>query len=127
MLDIKQFAVPPPSPPVFTLVAIGGGLDFIAWTQAPTDVVDDYTIILETTTLSCVADVATMESTVPGSSRTFLFELEGVEEFSNISITITARNNGGEANATGLTQSPPAGRYTIIMTKQHLLDKHLDG
>ena len=124
MLDIKQFAVPPPSPPFFTLVPIGGGRDFIVWTQAPTDVVDDYTIILETITLSCVADVATMESTVTG---TFLFELEGVEEFSNISITITARNNGGEANATLLTQSPPAGRYTIIITKQHLLDKHLDG
>ena len=101
------FAVPPPSPPVFSSVVFGENQGLLRWTQTPTDVVDDYTIVVETTTLSCVANVATIESTVPGSSREF--SVDSVEESSTISITVTARNNGGEGAATVLTQTLPAG------------------
>ena len=57
----------------------------------------------------CLANIPTMESTVPGEITSFM--VNEVEEFSTISITVTARNNGGEESATITITTSSAGTY----------------
>ena len=102
---------PPPSSPIVA-AALDGYQVTLTWTQAPTDVVDNYTIMVETTALSCVAYVPTMENVVPGSSRSFL--VDGMEEYCNISISLIARNMGGKGSAAIMMQTPPAGSLNTI-------------
>lgn len=77
-------------------------------------------IEVDTMTLLCQANVTTTLTTVSGSSRAFL--VNRVEEFSNITITVTARNNGGEGRAAVLIQTSPAGStlllwwFVVVMT-----------
>ena len=61
----------------------------------------------------CSTNVPTMESTVSGESRSFV--VNGVEESSTISITVTARNNGREGSATVMITTSTAGMYATAM------------
>ena len=77
------------------------------------DIVDDYFITVDMMPMLCLANVPTMESTVPGESRSFI--VNGVEEFSTISITVTAMNNGGEDSATIMITTSKAGMYATAI------------
>ena len=95
----------------------GGNQVSLTWIQAPGDIVGDYFITVDTTTIWCLANVPTMESTVSGETRSFT--VNGVEEFSNISITVTARNNGGEGSAAIMIQTSPAGMYATPIVSSY--------
>ena len=81
--------------------------------QAFRDIVDNYFITVDTMPMLCQANVPTMESTVSGESRFFI--VNGVEEFSTISITVTASNNGGVDSATIMITTSRAGTYATAM------------
>ena len=103
------FAVPPPSPPSAITLRIGGKQLSVTWMQTLGDIVDAYFITMDTMTMLCSANVSTMVSIVSGESRSFV--VSRVEEFSTISITVTARNNRGEGSTTVRITTSTAGTH----------------
>ena len=70
--------------------------------------VDDYVITVATMPIGCTADVADMISTLDNSQRDFM--VSDLEEFSMITINITARNSIGETSSAQTVETASAGK-----------------
>ena len=93
-------------------VQVNGRSVTISWVQEPIELdnyVDGYFIIVATMPIRCVADVAPVTSILDASEREFM--IGDLEEFSEISINIIARNLVGEASSSMTTETPSAGKY----------------
>lgn len=88
----------------------------VTWTQEPAELdntVDNYIITVATMPMGCTAEVANVMSTLDSSQREFM--VTDLEEFSMISISITARNTIGETSSAVTVETESAGKTIIIL------------
>ena len=83
----------------------------LSWTQLPIDIVDSYAISVSTSPMGCEADVETMAASVNGSVRTFRTDV--LEEFSEITITVSAQNAIGESSTVVVITTLSAGEALV--------------
>ena len=83
----------------------------LSWTQLPIDIVDSYAISVSTSPMGCEADVETMAASVNGSVRTFRTDV--LEEFSEITITVSAQNEIGESSTVVVITTLSAGEALV--------------
>ena len=100
-----------PSAPNITEHVLQEGQVSLSWTQLPTDIVDSYAISVSTSPMGCEADVETMEDSLNGSERTF--RTNDLEEFSEITITVSAQNEIGESSTVVVITTPSAGEALV--------------
>ena len=82
----------------------------LSWSQ-PTignETVEDYRITVSSALNACPPLEVSTEQDLLGSERSF--DIVDLEEFSQVTITVTARNSEGEGSTVILTNVPPAGK-----------------
>ena len=100
-----------PSAPSITELVLQERQVSLSWTQLPTDKVDSYAISVLTSPMGCEADIETMEDSLNGSERTFRTNV--LEEFSEITITVSAQNEIGESSTVVVITTPSTGEALV--------------
>ena len=104
-----------PSAPSITEQVLQERQVSLSWTQLSTDIVDSYVISVSTSPVGCEGDVETMAASVNGSvngsERTFRTDV--LEEFSEITITVSAQNAIGESSTVVVINTPSTGEALV--------------
>ena len=100
-----------PSAPSITEQVLQEGQVSLNWTQLPIDIVDSYAISVSTSPMGCEADVETMAALLNGSERTF--RTNDLEEFSEITITVSAQNEIGNTSTVVVITTLSAGEALV--------------
>ena len=96
-----------PSPPVISNTSLDSRRLDLQWTQQDTDFIEEYTVTVTATPLGCEALIEDRVSTLGGLNRSLL--VEELEEFSNITVVLVARNKLGNATTAVVVTTMSAG------------------
>ena len=105
------FELVAPFPPVISNTSLDGRRLDLQWTQPDTDFIEEYTVTVATTPLGCEALVEDRVSTLGGMNRSL--SVEDLEEFSNITVVLVARNELGNAITAVVVTTMSAGELGL--------------
>ena len=112
------FALVAPFPPVISNTSLDGRRLDLQSTQQDTDFIEEYTVTVTTTPLGCEALVEDRVSTLDGLSRSL--SVEELEEFSNITVVLVARNELGNASTAVVVTTISAGELGLKINSLYL-------
>ena len=101
-----------PLAPEISVASVTSTNASFTWTQPTigTETVDSYRVVVRSVPIGCVSDNTT-EHILNGTERSL--EVVDLEEFSEVTITVTARNGQGESSATNVTNTLATGMYQL--------------
>ena len=100
-----------PSPPFISNTSLDSRRLDLQWTREDTDFIEEYTVTVTTTPLGCEALVEGRVFTLGGLSRSL--SVEELEEFSDITVVLVARNELGNATTAVVVTTMSAGELGL--------------